>query len=197
MDSLSLPFTFPKVSSPALSENEMSLNFSHQYQGYHSPFWWRTECRQSHLPVCRMTRRHSISFSSVTPRFVGWRNVKKVIPSVSCPEMSPIKLNLKCLFLQTISLQIHLKIPQCLFKILFPFIYLHTTINTVVHNHFPQSNANQIALISKKWRDTSHSNLCSCKIHQCSLSSHPVSRLYSFSWCVWEHFLGAEQVDWS
>ena len=67
------------------------------------------------------------------PRFVGTRNIKfhspvgritevysnsvfsSVIHSVSGPEMSPIK----CLFLQTISLQIHFKISQCPFMILF------------------------------------------------------------------------------
>jgi len=67
------------------------------------------------------------------PRFVGTRNIKfhspvgritevysnsifsSVIPSVSGPEMSPIK----CLFLQTISLQIHFKISQCPFMIFF------------------------------------------------------------------------------
>jgi len=32
MDILSLAFIFPKVSSPASSENEMSLNLSHHYQ---------------------------------------------------------------------------------------------------------------------------------------------------------------------
>ena len=156
MDNLSSPFIFSKVSSPVSSENEMSLNFSHlisnfiprfvgtrnikfhsplcrntEYQSYHSPFWRRTECRQSHRPICRMTRRHSISFSSVFPRCVGWRNVKNVIPSVSGPEMSPIK----CLFLQTISLPIHFKTSHYQFKILFSF--LHIAINTVADNHFP------------------------------------------------------------
>ena len=58
---------------------------------------------------------------------------------------SPVCLVQRChqskhLFLQTISLQIHFKIPQCRFKVLFPFIYLHTTINTVVDNHVPQWN---------------------------------------------------------
>ena len=60
--------------------------------------------------------------------------VKKVIPVCLVQRCHQSK----CLFLQTISLQIHFKIPQCRFKVLFPFIYLHTTINTVVDNPFPQ-----------------------------------------------------------
>ena len=118
MDSLSLPFFFPKVPSPALSENEMSLNFPHQYQGYHSPPWQRTECRQSYIPVCRMTRRHSISFSSVIPRFFPDDEMSKVSSPVCLVQRCHQS---KCLFLQTISLQIHFKISQCLFKILFSF----------------------------------------------------------------------------
>jgi len=43
--------------------------------------------------------------------------LKSVIPSVSGPEMSPIK----CLSLQTISLPIHFEISQYPFKILFSF----------------------------------------------------------------------------
>ena len=49
--------------------------------------------------------------------FVGWRNVKDVIPSVSGLEMSSIKMSV---FYKP-SVQIHSKISQCLFKILFSF----------------------------------------------------------------------------
>jgi len=73
--------------------------------------------KNSHLPVCRITRRHPISFSSIIPR-------------LSDDEMSKMSSRVclvqrchqsKCLFLQSVSLQIHFKISQCLFKILFSF----------------------------------------------------------------------------
>jgi len=105
-----------KVSSPASSENEMSLNPSRHYQ-------------------ISFPALSEYGIPNVIPRFVGTRNIKfhspvgritevysnsvfsSVIPSVYGPEMSPIK----CLFLQTISLQIHFKISPCLFKILSSF----------------------------------------------------------------------------
>jgi len=86
--------------------------------------------------------------SSVIPRLAGIRNIKfhspvgritkvysnsvfsSVIPRLSDDEMSKVSSPVclvqrchqsKCLFLQTISLQIHFKIFQCLFKILFSF----------------------------------------------------------------------------
>jgi len=101
---LEFTFIFQKVSSLASSENEMSLNPSHHYQisfpalseyGISNviPRFIGIRSIKFHSPVGRMTRRRSISFSSVIPRFVGWRNVKNVIPSVSGPEMSPIKMS--------------------------------------------------------------------------------------------------------
>jgi len=114
---------FPKkVSSPASSENEMSLNPSHHYQ---ISFPGLTEHGITniipHIVGIQNIRcsfpalsEHGIStpfpalsehrISIFIPRcvgtrninvhspFVGGRNVKSVIPSVSGPEMSPIKM---------------------------------------------------------------------------------------------------------
>ena len=84
----------------------------------HSPIYRITERKKRLSPVCRITEVHSNSvFSSV-------------IPCLSEDEMSKVSSPVclvqrchqsKCLFLQTISLQIHFKIFQCLFKILFSF----------------------------------------------------------------------------
>jgi len=118
MDSLSLPSFSKKVSSPASSENEMSLNPSHHYQisfpalSEHEisnviPRFIGIRNIKCHSPVYRITERKKMSFpgfpdygSSLKFSFlkchspcVGGRNVKSVIPSVSGPEMSPIKMS--------------------------------------------------------------------------------------------------------
>jgi len=127
MDSLGLLISSKSV-IPYFIRNNVLLNFLLKC---HSPFWRRTECRQSHLPVCRMMRRRSISFSSVIPRsgggrsgdnlisrYVGWRDVAQFPSQGSFPVLSddetskmssPVCLvqrchRSKCLFLQTISL---------------------------------------------------------------------------------------------
>ena len=155
-----------------------------------------TECRQSHLPICRMTRRRSISSSSVIPhfgggrsvdnlisryvgwrdvaqfpfqviiprfgggrsvdnlisRYVGWRDVTQisfssVILRLSDDEMSKMSSSVclvqrchqsKCLFSTNHQFQYIPKFPNVYSRFCFPFIYLHTTINTVVDNPFPQ-----------------------------------------------------------
>ena len=111
-------FIFQKASSPASSENEMSLNPSHHYQ-------------ISFLALSE----HGISM--FIPRFVSFpalseHGISSVIPRLSDDEMSKVSSLVclvqrchqsKCLFLQTIGSQIHFKFPN-------------TTINTVVNDHY-------------------------------------------------------------
>ena len=77
MDILSLPFIFPKVSSPTSSENEMSLNLSHHYQNHHSSVYRITEYQTSFIP-----------------RFIGLRNIKQV----SFPDLSDYGISNKVSF---------------------------------------------------------------------------------------------------
>jgi len=126
---LEFTFIFQKVSSPASSENEMSLNPSHHYQ-ISFPGWLEygisnvipqfigIRSIKFHSPVGRITEVYSNSvFSSVVPRLSddGMSKVSSPVCLVQRCHRS------KCLFLQTISLRIHFKISQCLFKILFSF----------------------------------------------------------------------------
>jgi len=108
---LEFTFIFQKVSSPASSENEMSLNPSHHYQiSFPALSEHGISMFIPRFVGTRNIKRHS--------PFVGWRNVKSVIPVCLVQRCHQSK----CLFLQTISLQIHFKFPN-------------TTINTVVDNH--------------------------------------------------------------
>ena len=93
-----------QISFPAFSEHGIS-NVIPRFVGtrninVHSPLIGIQNIK-FHSPVGRITVVYSNSvFTSVIPRLSDDEMSKKVIPSVSGPEMSPIK----CLFLQTISL---------------------------------------------------------------------------------------------
>ena len=141
MDNLSLP-SFSKKSVIPRFVRKRDVTQSFASLSNFIPRFVGTRNIKHHSPLCRITE-YQISFPAlseygipnVIPRFVGTRNIKfhspvgritevysnsvfsSVIPSVYGPEMSPIK----CLFLQTISLQIHFKISPCLFKILSSF----------------------------------------------------------------------------
>ena len=127
MDNLSSPFIFSKVSSPVSSENEMSLNFSHLISNF-IPRFVGTRNIKFHSPLCRNTE-YQMSFPGLSEH-----GISSVIPRLSDDEMSKVSFPVclvqrchqsKCLFLQTISLQIHFKISQCLLKILFSYNYQH------------------------------------------------------------------------
>jgi len=79
-----------------------------------------------HSPLCRNTE-YQVSFPALSEH-----GISSVIPRLSDDEMSKVSSPVclvqrchqsKCLFLQTISLQIHFKFPN-------------TTINTVMNNHY-------------------------------------------------------------
>jgi len=100
---LEFTFIFRKVSSPASSENEMSFK-SFASLPMFIPRFLGIRNHLCHSLVYRNTE-YQVSFpgSEVYSNSV----FSNVIPNVSGLEMSPIK----CLFLQTISLQIHSKFP--------------------------------------------------------------------------------------
>ena len=104
MDILSLPFIFPKVSSPASSENEMSLNLSHPYQKssfpglsdygisnkFHSPVYRTTEYHiKFHSPVYRITEYQTRSFPGLSDYGISNK--------VSFPGLSDYGISNKCL----------------------------------------------------------------------------------------------------
>jgi len=116
MDSLSLP-SFSKKRHPLLRQKTRCHSILRIIIKFHSPLCRNTEYQ------CSFPGLSEHGISMFIPRFIGIRNIKfhspvsritevysnsvfsSVIPNVSGPEMSPIK----CLFLQTISLQIHFK----------------------------------------------------------------------------------------
>ena len=86
MDDLSLP-SFSKKCHPLLRQKTRCHPILHIIIKFHSPVGRNTKY-QNVIP--RFIGIRSIKFHSP---FVEWRNVKSVIPSVSGPEMSPIKMS--------------------------------------------------------------------------------------------------------
>ena len=74
---MSLPFIFPKVSSPASSENEMSLNLSHHIK-ISFPAWSDYGIPKFHSPLGRITECQNF-----IPRLVGLQNTKISFPAWS------------------------------------------------------------------------------------------------------------------
>jgi len=152
MDSLSLPLITFQAVSPKQRTAWVYISF---FQKCHPLLYQKTRCRsifrinikviiprfgggrscrQSHLPVCRMTRRRSISFSSVIPRLSDDEMSKMSSPVCLVQRCHQSK----CLFSTNHQFKYIPKFPNVYSIFCFPFIYLHTTINTVVDNPFPQ-----------------------------------------------------------
>jgi len=75
MNNLSLPFIFPKVSSPASSENEMSLKSFASLPRISFPVLSdHGISNKFHSPFCRITEYQT----NFILRFVGSRNIKKI-----------------------------------------------------------------------------------------------------------------------
>jgi len=75
MDNLSLPFIFPKVSSPASSENEMSLkSFASLPRTTFPALSDHGISNKFHSPLCRITEYQT----NFIPRYVGSRNIKQI-----------------------------------------------------------------------------------------------------------------------
>jgi len=137
MDNLSLPLITFQTVSPKQRTAWVYLSFS---QKCHPLLYQKTRCRsifRINIKVIIPRFGGGRSVANLISRYVGWRDVAQFPSQVSFPVLSDDEMSKmsspvclvqrchrsKCLFLQTISLQIHSKFPN-------------TTINTVVNNHY-------------------------------------------------------------
>ena len=131
------------------------LSFS---QKCHPLLYQKTRCHSIfHINIKviipRLGRGRNVD--SLTSRYVGWRDVTQFLSQVSFPVFFRMtkcqKCHPQCVWSRDVTNQnvcfykpsvykYISKFPNVYSRSCFPFIYLHTTINTVVDNHFPQWN---------------------------------------------------------